>query len=174
MPPHTHIRPSEEFIYENPKQEPARDDDDFLEEEAKTYGRENVGSVASPYIMPYIYKRRFLDTQYGTRNEGDVFKMDDSAVIVNTDGDITIKGKEIRWSDGLCELLPRKKVNKQHVTSDDLRTYKKILQMANAHLNGYQPGGAINVTGRRMFGQIIARRKGRGFESTLRCVWRKY
>jgi hypothetical protein len=52
LPPHTNIRPSIKIIYETPKRDPARDvvhnDDDFLEEEAKAYGRENVGYVASP------------------------------------------------------------------------------------------------------------------------------
>jgi len=51
------IRPSKEIIYETPKHEPLREDDDdddngndveFLEEDAKSFGRENVGSVASP------------------------------------------------------------------------------------------------------------------------------
>jgi len=62
----THIRPSKEIIYETPKREPVREyndddyDDEFIEEDVKRFGRENVGNVASP-IMPYIYKRRFLD-----------------------------------------------------------------------------------------------------------------
>ena len=46
---------------------------------------------------------------------------------------------------GLWELLTRKKVNNEHVTSDDLRTYKKILLLNNAHLEGYQTGGVIYV-----------------------------
>ena len=56
----TDIRPSKQIIYEMPKREPVRendDDDGFLEEDAKRFGRENVGSVASPYLMPYVYKR---------------------------------------------------------------------------------------------------------------------
>ena len=56
------IRSSKEIIYETPKREPVRedndddDDDGFLVEDAKRFGRENVGSVASPYLMPYVYK----------------------------------------------------------------------------------------------------------------------
>ena len=50
-----------------PKGEPVREDDDdygdeFLEEDALTFVRENVGPVTSPYIMPYVNKLRFLDT----------------------------------------------------------------------------------------------------------------
>ena len=62
----THIRPSEEVMYEAPNREPVREDDDddfddeYLEEDAKTFGRENVGLVASPDLMPYVYRRQFL------------------------------------------------------------------------------------------------------------------
>ena len=55
------------------------------------FGRENLGSLASMYPMPYVYKRQFLDTQYGIRKDGDIFKIGDSAVVVYTDGDITVK-----------------------------------------------------------------------------------
>ena len=65
----THICPSKEIIYETLILEHVGEDDDeddyddeFLEEDAKTFGREKVSSVASPYLMPYVYKRRFLDT----------------------------------------------------------------------------------------------------------------
>jgi len=67
-PTHTliHIRPSKEIIYGTPKREPVRDDDyddyyddEFLKEDPKTFGRENIGSVANPYLMNYVYKRRY-------------------------------------------------------------------------------------------------------------------
>ena len=65
--------------------------------------------------MPYVYKRQFLATQYGIRKDGDIFQNGDSAVSVHQDGDITIKEKEFRVSEGMCELLTRKRVNKEHV-----------------------------------------------------------
>jgi len=66
------------------------DDDNIVEDEAPEYGRENVGPVASPYLMPYVYKRRFLDTQYGVRKDGDMFMIGDSPIVVDTDVAITI------------------------------------------------------------------------------------
>jgi hypothetical protein len=72
--------------------------------------------------MPYVYEREFLDTQYFIFKEGDMFKIGDSALLVDQDGDITIKVKEFRVSEGLWELLTRKRVNKEHMTSDDRRT----------------------------------------------------
>jgi len=106
--------------------------------------------------MPYVYKRRFLDTQYGIPKDGDTFKIDDSLVLVDQDGDITIKENEFRGSKGLWELLTRKNVNNEHVTSDDLRKYKKILLLTNGHLEGYHPAGAINVGRGKKFREIIA------------------
>jgi hypothetical protein len=89
------------------------------------FGRENVGSVASPYLMPYVYKRRFLDTQYGIHKDGDILKIIDSSVLVDQDGNITIKAKDFRGSVGLWELLTRKIVNKEHVTSTIFRHIRK-------------------------------------------------
>ena len=52
-----------EFTYEPPKEERVENDDDndendddhnFVEDEAREYGRENIGPVASPYLMPYV------------------------------------------------------------------------------------------------------------------------
>jgi hypothetical protein len=106
--------------------------------------------------MPYVYKRRFLDTQYGINKDGDTFKCGESPVLVDKDGDITIKENEFRGSEGLWELLTRKNAHKEHETSDDLRKYKKILLLTNANLEGYQPGGVINVGRGKKFREIIA------------------
>ena len=97
-----------EYTYEPTKQERVEDyvddendyneDDNFVEDEAREYGRENVGPVAIPYLMPYVYKRRFLDTQYGVRKEGNMFRIGDSPVLVDTSGDITIKDRVFKGS----------------------------------------------------------------------------
>ena len=43
------------------------DDDNFAEEDVQTFGRQNVGIIVSPYILPYFYNKSFLHTQYGIR-----------------------------------------------------------------------------------------------------------
>ena len=101
--PSTHIRPSED-IHETSKREPVRDvdddyDDEFLAQDSKKFGRNTLGSVASPQLMPYVYKRRFLDTQYGMRKDGDIFNIGDSAVLVDQDCDFTVKEKGYRGSE---------------------------------------------------------------------------
>jgi len=59
--------------------------------------------------------------------------------------------------EGLWELLTRKNVNKEHVTSDDMRKYKKILLLTNDHLEGYDPAGAINVGRGKSFAKLSPR-----------------
>jgi len=114
-----------EFMYEPSKEERVEeddndddeydDDDNFVEEEDREYGRENVGPVASLYLMPYVYNRRFLDTQYGVRKDCDMFMIGDSPIVVDTVGDITIKERMFMGSKGLWELLTRKKLNTEFI-----------------------------------------------------------
>ena len=70
----------------------------------------------------------------------------DSAILVGTDSDITIKGQEFRGTKGLWVLLTRKNVNRKHITTDDLKKYNKLLVLTNTHFTDYQPGGDIQVT----------------------------
>jgi len=67
--------------------------------------------------VPYFYNKRFLDTQYGIRKVGDSFMVGDSAVLVDTDSDITIKGEEFRGTKGLWELLTRKNFKRKLITT---------------------------------------------------------
>ena len=100
---------SKEVVYETPTHRPfpelEEDDDDddddyFVEEDVQVFGRENVGTIASPYIVPYYYNKRFIDTQYDIRKVGDSFMIGDSAILVDTNSDITIKGQEFRGTKG--------------------------------------------------------------------------
>ena len=61
-------------------------------------------------MVSYFYNKRFLHTQYGIGTVGDLFIIGDSAIIVDTDSDITIKLQEFRGTNGLWELLTRKLV----------------------------------------------------------------
>jgi hypothetical protein len=53
IPGDPQTRSSEEIIYETPKREPVRDvdyeyDNEFLEEDVKKFGGEDLGSVTTP------------------------------------------------------------------------------------------------------------------------------
>jgi len=128
--------------------------------------------------MPYEYKRRFLDMQYGVRKDGDMFMIGDSSIVVDTVGDITIKDRVFKGSKGLWEMLTRKKVNTEFITKENLKSYKKILTMTNAHLTKHQPDGNINLKRGKKFWDIIkplfANPKGCGVDSVVRRKWTKY
>ena len=120
-------QPNKEFNYERVEEEDDdeedyNEDDDFLEDQPREYGRKNVGPVASPYLTPYVYKRRILDTQYGVRKDRDMFMICDSPIVGDTSGDITIKDRVFKGSKGLWELLTRKKVNTEVITKYDLKS----------------------------------------------------
>jgi hypothetical protein len=46
------------------------DDYETIDEDVHAFGRRNVCAIASPYLTPYLYNRRFLDKQYGIRRDG--------------------------------------------------------------------------------------------------------
>jgi len=158
------------------------DDDDFVKGDtrASVRERENVGSIASPYILTYLSKRhrRHLDTRYCIRKHGDSFKMGDSTVLVDTDSGITIRGKEFIGTTGLWELLTRKNMDRRKITTDHLKKYKKILELTNAHLTDYRPGVDIQITRGSKYRDVIAplfpHIRRRGIETALRRRWTKY
>jgi len=124
-----------------------------------------------------MYKRRFLDTHYGVRKNVDMFMIGYSPIVVDTGGDITIKERVFKGTKGLWEMLARKKVNTVFISKDDLKTYKKILTMANAHLTKYQTDVNINITWgkkiRVIIAPLFAKPKGHGVEYALRRKWIK-
>jgi len=169
-----------EFSDDNSDDADDGDDDDFVKGDTRAFGRENVGLKASPYILPYLFnrRRRHLDTRYGTRKDGDSFKIGDSIVLVDTDSNITIRGKEFRETTGLWELLTRKRVDRRKITTDDLKNYKKILELTHAHLTGYQAGADMQITLGSKYRDVIAplfpHIRRRGIETALRRRWAKY
>ena len=54
--------------------------------------------------------------------------------------DVVISGRHFKRTRGLWELLIRNYVTRGVVTADDLKQYKTIVQLTNAHLQGYEPG----------------------------------
>jgi hypothetical protein len=114
------------------------DDDVYIEPEVQQFGREQFGEIASQYLAPYVYNKRFLDKQYGLRKERCNFKIGVSLVTVDVDSDVHIKGQIFKGTEGLWELLTRKK--------QDLKAYKAILEMTHGHLERYEPAGDIKIS----------------------------
>ena len=95
-------------------------------------------------------------------------------MLVDQDGDITIKENEFRGSEGLRELLTRKNVNKEHVTSDHLKKYKKILLLTNAHRRDISLLESLMSGGEKIIAPLFEKPNARGVESVLRRAWKNY
>jgi len=102
----------------------------------------------------------------------------DSRVGEDSGGNIHSKNVEFPTTQGLWELLTRKRVDKKMVTNADLKQYKTILEMTNAHLEGYDPEANILISRGNKFRDVISRlfpgtRKS-GVEAALRREWITY
>jgi hypothetical protein len=80
----------------------------------------------------------------------------DSIVGVDPHINIHIQDAEFPGTKGLWEVLTRKGVKKIN-TADDLQRYKTILEMTNAHLEGYNPNANINVSRGLKFRDVISK-----------------
>jgi hypothetical protein len=153
------------------------DDEQYIDEEVKSYGERHFGR-ASPYVTPYLYHKGFLDKQYGLRKEDGNFMIGDSNVSVDKDGDLYIKGQQFKGTRGLWELLTRKRINKDKVTTSDLKTYKTILQLTHGHLERYEPSANIQISRGPKFKDVISKlfpqSRKRGVESSIRRKWLTY
>jgi hypothetical protein len=80
-------------------------------------------------------------------------------ILVTTDEDSNIYLKDkLKGTEGLRELLTRKKLNLDAVTTKGYRKYKSIPQTTNAHLEQYEPGGNIHVKYRDVISKLFNQR----------------
>jgi hypothetical protein len=177
-----------DVLYETPKStssvEIQSDDDDTdvspeIAEHVRQFGTKHFGELASPYLTPYVYNKRFLDKQYGIRKETHgTFMIGNAPLSVDNESNFTIYGKQYTGTKVLWELLTRKNVNKNIVTTRDMKTDKGILQLTNAHLEGYEPSGNIQISKGSKFKDVISKlfpqSRQRGIEAKLRQRWERY
>jgi hypothetical protein len=81
----------------------------------------------------------------------------DQIVSVDPQSNIHIVNATFPGTKGLWELLTRKKVNKKLITADDLQRYKEILEVTNAHLEGYSANANINVSRGLKYRDVISK-----------------
>jgi hypothetical protein len=112
--------------------------------DVQAFARKSFGTIASPYLSPYVYRRGVLDVEYGIRKIGNRFLMGHSDVTV--DSDIQIRDQHFKGTRGLWELLTQKGVDNRLVSEEDLKQYKNILDLTSAHLEGYEPGVPIHIS----------------------------
>ena len=92
---------------------------------------------------PSLNNMRFLHEQYSIRRDDNTLMIGNSDIIADENRDIKIRRKRFRGTNGLWEILTRKNINMYVVTTSDLKQYKHILEMTNAHLVGYELGSKL-------------------------------
>jgi hypothetical protein len=69
-------------------------------------------------------------------------------------------------------------VVKTKITGDDVNRYKNILELTIAHLEGFEPGGSIQISRGTKYREVISKlfpqSKRRGIERALRQQWMAY
>ena len=70
---------------------------------------------------------------------------------------ISIKERHFKGTRGLWELLSRKNVTRGVVRTEDLKRYNTILQLTNAHLQVYEPGGNVQTSRGPKFRGVISK-----------------
>jgi hypothetical protein len=118
---------------------------------------QDYGVVASPYVKTYFSRNRTVDTRYGLRREGSNFMIGDSKVNISEDSDLTIKGRHFEGTRGLWDLLTRNFVDSKVITESDMKTYKSILELTNAHFEGYTPRSDIAIIRGPKFNNVISK-----------------
>jgi hypothetical protein len=110
-----------------------------------------------------VYKKQplYLDKQYRIRMGGNQFIIGNFIFVVDTEGNIHIGDPDtaikFNATTGLWELLTRKKADKQLVTQSDLQTYKNMLELTYARLEGYEPGAIIQISKGVKFRDVISK-----------------
>jgi hypothetical protein len=116
-------------------------------------------------------KTHFLDKQYGIRKDGDTLMIGNSTVNPDEPGVITIRGKRFKLTKGLWELLTLKDIDTDTIPPNDMKRYKSILEMTNAHLTRFDPGGNIKNSRCVKYTKVISNLFPSG---TLKHRWVKY
>ena len=89
--------------------------------------------------------KRFRDTTFGVRKEGDHHYIGNKHVIITEDDDIIIKesGDRFVGTKGLWELITSKKPNKDLYKEEDYTDYERLMIKTNALHRDYDPNNPL-------------------------------
>ena len=157
---------SHEIIYETSKRSGEAEEEETEDEgasyvhetEVTEFSNKHFGSVASPYVSSKAYRARNVHKDFGIRREADgSFRIGNSIVDIDPKNNVYVQGKIYEGTPELFELLTRKKVNHSLRSTKDLKNYRQILNVANAHRENHEPSGVIKTTRGIKFNDVIAK-----------------
>lgn len=131
-----------------------------------------AGVFAAKYIL-YSFqpdKQNELDRVFGIRADGQRWLLGKSEVTINDDK-IYIGSKSFKGTPGVFELLFMKNPDEEVYTKRDLKTYKQLLEVTDAHKQKYDLDHHVNSNKGYKYKNIIkplfAKKKGGGFQTMM-------
>lgn len=131
----------------------AGDEDEIQETEELTDEEKDFSSLYEKYLN---LSSRLRDNVYGVREEQDgTLKIGDSPI---TFAKHYIDVQEVKYptTDGLLELLFKSQPDANHVASDDIKNYRKIVEMTNAFRKDYKEVNPIHRSRSNKYKYYIA------------------
>jgi hypothetical protein len=127
-------------------------------EEVHQFGTEHFGELASPYGTPYVYNRPYLDRDFGIRKDNDgQFRIGNSLIEIDKhNSNVIFFFFVYKGTKGLFEFLTRKKVNHSLISKQDLKNYKRILQVTRGQIEDNDPSGDIKTRRGPKFREVIS------------------
>ena len=134
--------------------------------------------MARPYIASYVFHAADVDKDYGMRRDADgTYRIGHSAAQIDRNSNVIVQCVPYKGTEGLFELLTRKKVDRSFITDRDINSYRAILEATHGHLEDNDPSGGIKTTRETKHKDIISKLlpKGRvtrrGSKNTSRQRW---
>lgn len=165
LPPETDREEEEEFSspvrvghpqqQQQPSSSSSTSTDDSVAEIKKYIDKNFTGELAKKFFTKYLqgHESKQIDTTYGPKIENDEWKLGTANVRMNGD-DFIINGKKFKGTKGLYKLIFLRTPDINEIPDEDIKTYKKILDTTNAHLN---PNGYIKSNRGYKYRYIISK-----------------
>lgn len=133
-----------------------------------------TSAETSPHMKQYLSKvyqssSPKFDSIYGIQKNGNDYKIGNTDVKFDGDGDIVIQNRKYEYSKGLYDLLFYAKPPPGY-TKQDLANYKRILDDTNVHKSNYQPGNSVRANNSYKYSKIIKSlyKRGTGLDDHLK------
>lgn len=113
--------------------------------------------VAATYVQRLSsFGKDKLDHVYGVRPDGSGGLMIGNSKLSLTSANVYVQGKVFRVTPGLMELLFMQVPKSNLIDSEDIKAYKEILQLTNAHRQFYSGEKPINSNRGKKYTNVIA------------------
>lgn len=150
---------------EDAKSEEENDEDEVLNSTNRNesmindiYDTSSSGNLGKKYFTNMVMQDASVKKKchvYGARVANNSIMVGNSVLTTDHDDNIIIGGKTYRGTPGLYELIF--KTSPKKFTSVDLKNFKNIMKLTNAHKKGYLNSSSVYRNGSKKYVNVIAK-----------------